>query len=498
MTTVDLSDVQGNLLRGYRMHFVAHVVARVADREAAQRFLSDSISGADDHPQITTEASDQWTTDSKPSTCLNVGVTAEGLRAFGMAEDDLQSFPHEFVSGPVRRARKVGDIDKSAPANWQFGLGEPDAAHVMWSVHGSTAEARDELIADLQSRWERSGAFEVLAVMQGAALPDPHRPGRLGDVVHFGYRDSISQPRFAVNGKTLGRPNGLPPTPVGALLQGYDETSFANVLWQLPKRLSKLSLNSCFNAFRVLEQDVVAFESFLEATAQERGWHKEFVAAKLMGRWRNGQPLVDLGHQDGEVPAVDYSTDSDQPPVDEATINNWDYADIELGEQDLEGRPCPLGAHIRRANPRGSRIAQRTANRTRPLVRRGMPYGPAFDPDKPDPHNSDPHNSDPDNSDKADGVKRGLLGNFFCGSLLAQYEAMMYDWINLGLQDPRITGTNDPIIGANDAATSRFDIRVDADTTVSLRGFPRFTQTRGSLYLWVPSITGIRHQATAR
>lgn len=489
MAAVELDDVQGNLLRGYRMHYVAHVVTRIGDRSAAKRFIGAAASDDPDHPQVTSEGDGEWTRASKPATCLNAGITAAGLRALGLDENVVASFPHEFVAGPHERAVKVGDVGESGPENWHHGLDRPDAAHVLWSVHARDDSARRALLDELASRWDASGAFDVVSIIEGQALPDPHRadhthapgdPEPLGDVVHFGYRDSISQPRFEVNGRPVGKDNGSPPTPVGALLLGYPETSFANVQWDLPRMPPEVSRNGCFNAFRVLEQDVGAFEAFLERVAADRGWNKEFVAAKLMGRWRNGAPLVDLGNEAGGPVAYDYATDSEQPPVDEATINNWDYPDIEQGDHDLEGRPCPLGAHIRRANPRGSRIAQRSANRTRPIVRRGMPYGPPFDPDNPH-----------------DGERRGLLGNFFCGSLLAQYEALMYDWINLGLHDPRITGTNDPIIGANDPRTSRFDIRMDEQTTVSLRGFPRFVQTRGCLYLWMPSMRALRHLATA-
>ena len=57
----------------------------------------------------------------------------------------------------------------------------------------------------------------------------------------------------------------------------------------------------------------------------------------------------------------------------------------------------------------------------------------------------------PDDAGKAE-PERGLLGNFIGASLGAQFEAMSCDWLNLSLQDPRITGSNDPITGTNDPA----------------------------------------------
>jgi hypothetical protein len=69
---------------------------------------------------------------------------------------------------------------------------------------------------------------------------------------------------------------------------------------------------------------------------------------------------------------------------------------------------------------------------------------------------------------------------------------MQYDWINLGFQDPRITGTNDPLLGANDPATSSFTWpRQGADPLV-LRGFKRFVVTRGGAYTFLPSLPAMR------
>ena len=113
-------------------------------------------------------------------------------------------------------------------------------------------------------------------------------------------------------------------------------------------------------------------------------------------------------------------------------------------------------------------------------MRRGMPYGRAYDPAHPD-----------------DGVRRGLLGNFICASLVAQFEAVMYDWINLGLQDPRITATNDPLTGANKPGTSKFVIPLapHGGSSVELSGFGRFTKTVGGAYCFLPSMTALRFLA---
>jgi hypothetical protein len=73
----------------------------------------------------------------------------------------------------------------------------------------------------------------------------------------------------------------------------------------------------------------------------------------------------------------------------------------------------------------------------------------------------------------------------------AQFEAMSFDWLNLGLQDPRITGSNDPISGANDPRTSWFDLPLKSGGTIRLRGLPQFVSTRGGAYTFLPSLSAI-------
>lgn len=67
----------------------------------------------------------------------------------------------------------------------------------------------------------------------------------------------------------------------------------------------------------------------------------------------------------------------------------------------------------------------------------------------------------------------------------------MCDWLNLGLQDPDITGANDPLIGANAPETSWFDLTLKNGGSIRLRGFPRFVTTRGGAYTFLPSLPAI-------
>jgi len=73
---------------------------------------------------------------------------------------------------------------------------------------------------------------------------------------------------------------------------------------------------------------------------------------------------------------------------------------------------------------------------------------------------------------------------------------MCCDWVNVGLQDPRITGSNDPLIGANDPETGWFDLVLTSGATFRLRRLPRFVRTRGGAYTFLPSISAIRYLAS--
>lgn len=455
----NVSDVQGNILRGYRKPRVRHLILEVADTGEARGWCGAVVSGRRDVPQITSQA--PW--EAKPASCFNIGLTFEGLRAFGVGEQSLTTFPTEFVDGMNLRAIKLGDVGESAPETWAPPFDKPKSVHLIASIYADEIAELDRI----EKQALQGKAFKRLGARDGFNFN--------GDYVHFGYRDNISQPRFAEVHDPDNYPDAQPMAPLGAVLLGYPN-NFEGLFWRVPSP-QVLGLNGAFNAFRVLEQDVAGFEAYLTESARSLLSHpqgdellppgaevtigpglsreaalREIVAAQMCGRWRNGVPLA-LSPDTPEHP---------EPP------NKFDY--------DAASR-CPYGAHIRRTNPRGGQIVQRVANHSRRLVRRGTPYGPAYDA------------ADPESARQ----ERGLLGNFIGASLGAQFEAMCCDWVNVGLQDPRVTGSHDALIGANERETSWFDLMLRSGGTIRLRGLPRFVRTRGGAYTFLPSISAIRY-----
>lgn len=459
----DPNDVQGNILRGYHFARVRNLVLEVRDAAAARRWLGTTVSGAGDQPQITSEA--QWTV--KPSFCFNIGVTYAGLAALGVSTGSLASFPREFIEGMNARAVKLGDVGASAPDTWAAPFTRPETVHLVASIHADEIKELDRIEAQVLAA--SGAAFALLTTRDGWNFD--------ADYVHFGYRDNFSQPRFIGIHDPDDFPDAQPLSPIGAMLMGY-ATEYEGLTWNVPEP-NELGLNGSFNAFRILAQDVAGFEAYLteaagQLLADPRGDEllppgqegrigaglsrlaamREVVAAKICGRWRNGVPLM-----------LSPDTPNPEPPV---SLTDFDFDD---------GWKCPFGAHVRRCNPRGGTIVQRAARHTRRLVRRGIPYGPAYDPANPDEE------------------ERGLLGNFIGANLGAHFEALSCDWLNLGLQDPRITGSNDPLLGANIVETSWHDIPLESGKTIRLHGLPRFVRTRGGAYTFLPGIPAIRYIA---
>ena len=55
-----------------------------------------------------------------------VALSFQGLKALGVPEESLASFPPEFQQGMAARAAELGDTGESAPEHWEQPLGRPD------------------------------------------------------------------------------------------------------------------------------------------------------------------------------------------------------------------------------------------------------------------------------------------------------------------------------------------------------------------------------------
>jgi Dyp-type peroxidase family len=457
MSERELDDIQGVILRGYRpMRRARHLLLQIERPTAFKALLRDLATEDRASGPFVTVASD-WMekppVGEEPEHCVNIGLTYSGLRALGLPSASLESFPEEFREGAVERADRVGDTGANAPANWVEQLNPDNHAnvHAVLSLFARTDEDLKSLTDEARSCATHDGAArEVLQWDAGALYPDEKREG----YVHFGYRDGLSQPTIE-GAPPAGIPDPLPPVPPGEFLLGHPSQR-PRYSYPVPTPV-ELGRNGSFAAFRIAQQDVAGFEAFLTASSDGTPYGRELLAAKLCGRWRNGVPLV-------------LSPESDSP-VSRDALNMFDYA---TDQPDPDGARCPLGSHIRRANPRRTRVMGGGGEKRR-IVRRGMPYGPPYDPARPD-----------------DGHARGLVGMFICVSLREQFEFVMSEWLNDGIFARGLGRTKDPLAGNNNPSG---EFTAPGTPGVHLTGLSSFVTTRGGAYCFLPSMTALRYLA---
>jgi deferrochelatase/peroxidase EfeB len=457
--SIDTADVQGIVLQGYGRRYTCarHFFLGIGTGAGARAFVGELVDGdRDSGLEVRTGA--RWEQGEEPATCVNVGITWLGLQALGVPSAVLNQFPPAFQQGPAARAQiaegddvGLGDVGESAPERWIMGGPATLTVHMIVSLYAQDPADREHVTGALRDAFTKYRLIER-SHRDAARLSRP-------DYVHFGYRDGIGQPRID-GGFGNERPDMQPDMPVGDLLLGCDyRNSFeGNYAGDLPAGLVD---NATYGAFRILRQDVVAFERLLFEWGQAASMDPELVAAKLVGRWRNGVPL-----------ALSPSSDS---LLAEIRMDDFDY--VTGANADPLGLRCPIGAHARRLNPRGAVVMGKPHSRR--LVRRNMPYGPDFEPNRPDDE------------------ERGLVGYFLCGDLENQWEFIQDVWVNEDLATHGLRGTREPIGGAQPGDDGSFTIRTeDERDPIRLTGLPNLVQTRGSAYCLLPGIGGLRHLAS--
>ena len=467
----DLQDVQGNILTGYHVAYATYLFYRVDLTALARQWLTALL------PGITTE---KRQTDTSSPAMLNVAVTYRGLKALGISPTSLNTFPIEFQQGMKRRAALLCDFGESAPDKWDDPLGQLQV-HVLVVVHGVDREQCDVMV-----NWAKAQAPQGDGVNRGVTLLCETQAHGLADhKEHFGFREGISQPW--IEGTNPGPPiqpdggkrtsNGLEPLKLGEFLLGYKDE--LDRIPSLPKP-SPLALNGTYLVLRKLHQNVAEFWKQMKIQAPKvlgsKGT-KEWLAALMLGRWPSGCPVM-LSH------------DKDNPDIakDLGKVNAFNY------DVDQDGGKCPVGAHIRRTNPRdlkldekGNVVVEPMSTRHR-MIRRGLPYGPAFRGEE---------------DDKQD---RGLMFIALVADIGRQFEFLQRNWINSG--DPfRLDRTDrDPLAGNNrderdiPPAVPPGQLHQETPRKFAVPAAPRlpwalnlpeFVATRGGDYFFLPSLTAL-------
>ena len=383
--------------------------------------------------RASTEMDNRW---------VSVAFTWNGLRALGLDEDLLATFPEEFRQGMVARAEMLGDTGRNHPDNWVGGLARSDL-HAIVILFARDAAERSRCEVEHANLVARCEGVEVLSTLDLEATPPFDYAHD-----HFGYRDRLSQPVMEGTGEVPTPGSGGPFKP-GEFILGYPDEDGPPANLPQPEILSR---NGSYLAYRRLEEHVGKFRDFLREhgkTPEEQ----ELIAAKLMGRWRSGAPLV-------------LAPDKDDPALgaDPQRNNDFNYK-----QMDPHGYAVPLGSHMRRMNPRDT---AHNMNRRR-MIRRGATYGPHLP-----------------ESAAEDGAERGIAAFVICASLIRQFEFAQNVWVN-DKTFHELGNERDPIIGNQDG-TLEFKMP-KRPIRKKITGLPAFTTVRGGAYFFLPGIKALRY-----
>jgi len=376
---------------------------------------------------------------------VTVALTWNGLRALGVDEASLATFPEEFKQGMVARGEMLGDTGANHPDNWVGGLASPNL-HAIVILFAADEAARERSIAEHKKFVAQCKDVEVLSSLDLLAVP-PFTYAH----DHFGYRDRLSQPVIEGSGEVPTPGSGAPLKP-GEFILGYPDEFGPPANLPQPEILSR---NGSYMAYRRLQEHVGKFRDFLRQNAQTPE-EQELLAAKLMGRWRSGAPLVLAPEKDDLQLAADPQRN-----------NAFNYK-----EMDPQGYAVPLGSHARRMNPRDTAA---NINRRR-IIRRGATYGPYL----------------PENA-ADDDVERGIAAFVICASLIRQFEFAQNVWAN-DRNFHELGNERDPIIGNQDGT---FEFKIPKrPIRKKITGLPAFTTVRGGAYFFLPGIKALRYLAT--
>jgi len=267
---VEASDIQAIVLRPrpkpYRGEYV---ILRIGDagqgREMLRRIL----------PHVA--PADEWWVPSLPG-WLGIAITFEGLKALGVPQASLDSFPIEFRQGMAARAAILHDLGANAPGNWEHPFGTPDV-HVALALYAKNDETLQKVLELARKAHHDLVDISVVYRMRFGELPEGRNP--------FGFKDGLHNPHVEGSG-SVAQAGGEASIKAGEFILGYPDENGETALAPVPQELRH---NGTFVALRKFHTDVAAFRRYLRAQASSPE-EEELMAAKMVGRWRSGAPLV--------------------------------------------------------------------------------------------------------------------------------------------------------------------------------------------------------------
>jgi deferrochelatase/peroxidase EfeB len=455
-STPDWSNVQGLVRSGYTHPFSTHLLFTFPTPLAAaarQSFFAALL------PAL--QSSADWG-NKKPASMLNVGLTAGALAKMGQPTAAAQSaFPADFRT-PNYTGNNLPDQWLSMDGTALFAASAVDC---VVHVYGLTQGDLEALVAVVTGAAGAAGITERLPLAQGdGRLTQCNLPS--GEV-HFGFMDGISEPDLRTPST-----GGVLPGDLANFVIGYADPSLPPDQVNVDPATGPagdFARDGIYDGFAVIFQDSSEFSAYLAQqgaalaerlgrTPDEAG---EWVAAKIMGRWRNGSPL---------------ELSPDWPERSTSRSSDFGYAD------DTTGVRCPFSAHVRVSNPRDQVLKPIAQHPFPRLLRRGVPYGPP------------PVRGVTDNED------RGLVGLFLCGSLSQQFgKVLAWQQVNnfSSVFQPVSFATQDALMGNREATNVTLPVPMAEGDPVTLPALPEWIKYRGVAFCLLPSISTLTALAQA-
>ncbi len=487
MSKVELNDIQGIVIKGYgAMPHATYLLLHFDALDQTRKWLL----------ELSTQITDAATSTKDIDRALNISFTNSGMRGLGLDTDVMNTFSREFDEGMVtdHRQRILGDFGESDPQNWEWGASEDkNSVQACLMVFAKTKEILEQELNVQKNQLSKYG-INAIKELTTHWLPENKE--------HFGFRDGIANPVMKNSDRNEEKEHPANLINPGEFVFGYKneydkypisphvspESDKNNLLPTHPEHSNRkdLGYNGSMMVFRQMEQDVTGFWKFIHEKVEEQNQGGanttiERMSAKMVGRWQDGSPLA-------KCPIA--------PDEKYAGFDNFGYA-----QKDFDGFNCPIGAHIRRTNPRDNFLRNSTNSREKDMeksqkfmkrfriLRRGRTYGPPVS-SKMNPHEIV--------LTKPDNVERGIHFICFNTNIGRQFELIQQTWVN----NPKFAGLYedpDPIIGypeiMGEGATTTFTEQAKP-LRRKVTGIPRFVQIKGGAYFFMPGIKALKYLAS--
>lgn len=448
LVTMQLEDIQSIILRERPTPYYGTIIAfKVNNAKVGRQMLAQVLSDV--------TGSKEWHKDMQAT--LSIVMTYEGLKALGVPQSSLDSFPESFKAGMAKRADKLRDFDINDPDNWMAPFGDKGDIHIGAAViadskekwHAKFKELKETIKDHINYDKPADGDIEILM---------EHDFGSDDNVKNvFGYRDGISNPEIQGSGIQTPPSRDGEPIAAGEFVLGYEGEAGTVAPMPQPEILGK---NGSFMVLRAYDSHVAAFNKFRKDNTDSEE-EAELLGAKMWGRWRSGAPLI-------------LSPDKDDKELgdDPGRNNDFGYKD------DPYGKKCPFGAHVRRMNPRNSKDFILSDVRIHRIVRRSVGFGDVL----------------PSDVTEDDGKERGL---FFIGinaHAMETVEFLQSQWINDG-NFMSLGEEKDPMVGLHhsdkDSDADKFTVPAEP-MRKRYHGIETFNTLYGGEYLFIPSLSALK------